>query len=179
MFFSNIAYSQEVNRHYIDSLVNNYQNNNNGEFEKEFLKLGDKIGRQDNALQLYQYLDSISSGKPKITLSFYNKYVSYLYRTSRFKEGLKINSIGLKLAKRYNYPKIIFEYTQIKSYGFSSIKSADSALFYVNEAEKIVLKNKDILGNKLNTVYLRKVDIETLLGNFEQRDFLYEKAVES
>jgi two-component sensor histidine kinase len=177
--FNCFAFSQEINKHFIDSLVSNHQPNTNDEFEKEFLNLGDKIGRQDNALHLYQYLDSISNGQPKITLSFYNKYVSYLYRTSKFKEGLEINSKGLKLAKKHNYSRITFEYLQIKSYGFSSNQSVDSALFYANEAEKIVLKNKDLLGHKLHTVYLRKAEVETLLGNAEQRDFFFEKAVES
>ena len=179
VFLPFIVLSQEVNKHTIDSLVNNHQDNSNDVFEKEFLRFSSRIDKQENALQLYQYLDSVSNGKPKITLSFYNKYTSYLYRIGKKEDGLKINELGLQLAKKYKYRRILFEYTQLKSYGLTEKATIDSALFYANEAEKIILQNQNELGNKLHTVYMRKAMIEVLLGNFDRRDFFYEKAVES
>lgn len=179
LIFSCHSFSQEVTKHYIDSLVINHQNNIEDKFEKEFLTLGNTIGRQDNALELFKYLDSVSKNKPKIRLSFYNKYVSYLYRTGQKAEGLKLNGEGFRLAKKYKYKRILFEYAQLKSYGYTEKETIDSALYYANEAEKIILQNKDVLGNKMNTVFMRKAMIEVLLGNSVQRDLYYEKAVES
>lgn len=173
------VFAQDVTKSDIDSLVYTYQDNNEDKFEKQFLRLSSKFEKQDNTLQLYQYLDSISKDKAKIKLSFYNKYASYLYRVDKKEEGLRVNSIGLNLAKKYGYKRIQFEYTQLKSYGFTSKSSLDSALFYANKAEKMALHNKEKLGHKLNTAYIRKADIEGLLGNFKARDSFYEKAVKS
>jgi two-component sensor histidine kinase len=174
---SYLSNGQQVNKDSVDLYLRNAKIVN-GNFDSKIAKLCLKIERQDNAKLLYQYMDSIAPN-PKSKLLFYNKYISYLYRINQVDKGLKKASVGIELAKGYKLDKILFEYTQIKSYGFIMTSSADSALYYANEAEKLVLKNKNLLGENLFRVHMRKSDIEALMGNFEQRDLFFEKAVES
>ena len=173
------TFSQQINKKHIDSIVNLFEVTSEDKFDNQITILSSKINKQKSSFELFQYLDSISYNKPKLRLSFYNQYASYLYRNGKNKEGLKINSKGIELSKSYDYKNILFEYLQLKSYGFINESIADSALYYANEAERIALKHNDLLESKLYQVFLHKALIESLLGNNDERDRFYDKAAES
>ena len=177
--FSNTTISQEIDKKYIDSVVINFKGTAQDKFHNQIGNLYSKINSQINAQELFQYLNTKCIDKPTLALSFYNNYASFLYRNGNNKDGLKINTKGLNLAKAYGYKYMLFEYTQLKSYGFINESVPDSALYYANEAEKIALQNKELLGSKLYQVYTHKAMIESLLGNNDERDRFYEKTVQS
>ena len=149
-----------------------------GNFDANLAKLCMRMERQDNATELYEYMDSISPDY-KTKLLFYNRYVSHLHRMNQKEEALKKSSFGVRFSKKYNLNKFLFEYTQLKSHSLITTSQLDSALHYANAAEALALKNKDQLGKALFRVYIRKADIESLMGNAKKRDSFYEKAAES
>jgi len=171
--------AQEINEAYIDSIVSNNLADLNGTFNYNIINLCGKIDRQPDALKWYRYLDSISQGNDLLKLNFYSKYLGQFYRKGDNKTGLKKNTYALNLAEKNNYPRFIFEYSQLKSLGFIYESIADSALFYANQGEKIAFNNTADLGSSLFRIYERKAFIEELLGNLNKQDYYFEKMVES
>ncbi|MHA7841869.1 MAG: sensor histidine kinase [Winogradskyella sp.] len=169
--------AQKITKDSINSIFGKIKSVGNS-FDNDILKICSKIDAQKNALDLYEYMDSIAPTQ-KSKLLFYNKYIGYLIRINSTSKALKLSDIAIQLSEKFQFDRFNFEYSQIKSYGYLVTSKLDSALEYANKAEKLVTNNSTLLGRYHYKVFLLRAEIEILLGNEEQGSLEYENAVKS
>lgn len=172
LFSFNTSVSQELNSRYIDSV---YELSKNKVEFKEDKVINDIFFKSfelslKEGLKIYHYLDSISEGNAYVQLNYLDDYAALLQREGRVLESRDLNLLGLKIAEKENAIKFIFKYNHLLAYHYTDRAITDSALYYIQNAEKILNEHTKTMYKSWPVVYERRSHIEALLGNFEKRD---------
>lgn len=173
--------SQDVDRKYIDSVIVVAKGEPELSTKKDILyelclriiKLNPK-----SSLQHFKYIDSTYAKQKDILVFIYFHAAPIWVNNGKIEESKSMRLKGLKLAKELNFPDSKHDYYHSLSSFYVNTSIADSATYYVNEAEKVVQQYPDKLGSLIWQVYHRKGDIQFILGNVEKQGYWYDKAWE-
>ncbi|WP_353776869.1 histidine kinase dimerization/phosphoacceptor domain -containing protein [Winogradskyella sp. 3972H.M.0a.05] len=174
------GYCQNIDKNYIDSLFSSKENIKNIVEDKDINKLSKMLFRKSvgESIKIYNRLDSLYKDNDYIRINLLDDYASLAHRAGTPMKAKSLQFEGLKLAEQYKVPIFLFKYNQLLSYHYIDRAMPDSALYYVQRAEKTIEDNLQ-LSKLLHVIYERKAQIEGLLGHFEKRDDYLEKAVAS
>lgn len=183
LLFSAICqgFSQEINSTYIDSVLSIAKNEKEISVKKESIdRMCIKIIRlpPEQSLKHFQYIDSLYSNRKDLLVFIYIHAAPSYINTGDIYGSKVIRQKGLRWAKELNYPNSKFDYNQSLASFYVNTSVADSATYYVNEAEKVIQHHSDELGSLQWQIYHRKGDIQVLLGDTEKQAYWYEKAWE-
>ena len=182
-FFSAICqgFSQEINRTYIDSVISTAITEKDLSAKKNILdRMCSKIIRlrPEESLVHFQYMDSVYTNRKDLLVFIYMHAAPSLINTGNINASKEMRQTGLRWAKELDFPDSKFDFNQSLASFYVNTSVADSATFYVNEAEKVIQKHPDKLGGLLWQIYYRKGDIQVLLGDSDKQAYWYEKAWE-
>ncbi len=143
--------------------------------------LSQKIFRlpQIEAVNTYRYIDSVYGHSDYIRINVLDNFASTHQRIGNQMLSRDLNLIGLRLAQKHNSAFFLFQYNELLSYHYFDRSLTDSAIYYINEAEKIVFENPKRLSNNWPAIYNRKSQIEGQLGNYEKRDYYMDQTIAS
>ena len=173
--------SQEINRNYIDSVVSKAKAEKDLSLKKDIIDgLWLKIIKlpPEISLQHFNYIDSTNATRNDILVFSYFHAAPILVNNGEIAASKSLRYKGLAMAEALNIPESRHDYYHSLSNFYINTSVADSATYYVNEAEKMVRQYPDKLGSLLWQIYHRKGDIQFLLGDKEKKGFWYEKAWE-
>ena len=173
-------YCQNIDKHYIDSLFSTKATIEKINEDKDISKFTNALFRRPvgESIKIYNYLDSLYKDNDYIQINLLDDYASLAHRDGTPMKAKSLQFKGLELANKYQIPIFLFKYNQLLSYHYIDRAMPDSALYYVQNAEKTIEANPR-LSKLLHVIYERKSQIENLLGHFEKRDEYLEKAVAS
>ena len=180
-FFTAICqgFSQEINRTYIDSVISTAITAKGLSAKKNILdRMCAKIIRlrPEESLAHFQYMDSVYTGQKDLLVFIYMHAAPSLINTGNINASKEMRQTGLRWAKELDFPDSKFDFNQSLASFYVNTSVADSATFYVNEAEKVIQKHPNKLGGLQWQIYHRKGDIQVLLGDTEKQAYWYEKA---
>ena len=171
--------SQEINRNYIDSIISIARAEKDFTLKKDLIDgLWLKIVKlpPETSLQHFNYIDSANADRKDILVFSYFHAAPILVNNGKIAGSKSLRYKGLVMAEALNIPEARHDYYHSLSSFYINTSIADSATYYVNEAEKVVQQYPDKLNSLLWQVYHRKGDIQFLLGDKEKQSFWYEKA---
>lgn len=171
--FTSLAFPQDITKQHIDSII---AQNDFSSFKMLLRKTNQSPAK--SSIANFKYIDSVIKDNDTLRLHTYMYYTSTLLRNGENKEALRLNTIGLYLAKKYNSPYYLFEYYQMRANVFDDKAIMDSTIFYINKAESIVTKNQSEMGHKMTRIYQQRAIVEQKLGNLEKEEFYIEKIAE-
>ena len=177
--FGNILYAQNIKKTYIDSVLSAKIERREIKVDKDINKLAQKIFRlpQSEAVKAYKYIDSTYRESDYIRINTLDNFASTHQRIGNLYISKDLNIIGLNLAKKYDSKFFLYQYNELLSYHYFDRSINDSAVYYINEAEKVVFENPKTLGRYWPTIYNRKSQIEGQLGNYEKRDYYMDQSI--
>ncbi len=181
IFFSLNSFSQTVSKKYIDSLISKKVEISSFDKDEDITHLCNILFGlpEKEALYWYRYMDSISNGNKYMSLNLYSEYAAWLNRSNQNDKGHSLMKKGLAIAEDVNHPFYRFEYNQLMALHYIDKIMADSATYYINKAEKVILNHKKTLGKWLYRIYERKAYIENMLGDTDKGDHYLDLAVAS
>ncbi|SHG70098.1 tetratricopeptide repeat-containing sensor histidine kinase [Winogradskyella jejuensis] len=169
---SSVVFPQNTTQKTIDSILT-IDDDKQNEFKKLLRKI-DQLPSKES-IEKFKYIDASIKDNDSLRLYNYMYYTSTLLRNGKNSEALKVNTKGLAMAKRYNWPYFLFEYYQMRANIFDDKAVLDSTLFYINKAEDVISKNKKKLGHAMARIYFQRALLEQKLGHPEKEDAYIEK----
>ncbi len=171
-------YGQEVNEKYIDSvLIEVGKISEQKEKIDVVYELSRKISRLNSSEtgRLFAYMDNTTEDD-EVRMIFYHQWAPYISRSGDIEASKQMRRKGLALARRFNSKLYEFDFQQSLSNLYISLSKADSATYYIAEAEKIVLENMEELKHSHWIIDHNKANIQSIVGNYEAEGEYLESA---
>ncbi|MDO1501485.1 histidine kinase dimerization/phosphoacceptor domain -containing protein [Winogradskyella maritima] len=131
----------------------------------------------ESAQEKFDYLKPKISKNDSLLFYFYQHQLSTFLRVGQPQKALLFSDEGIKIARELKSDIISYEVFQLRANIYTNLSNTDSALYYINRSEKIIVKNER-LRHKMARVFYQRAIIANTLDDPEEEDAYMEKIAE-